>query len=144
MRCTRRVFLEVIGLGTAAGAVLAACGPGGASLPTAATTACGGGTCIDLADPTNAPLTTVGGAMFTDIGSDTVIVVRVSEASVIALSAICTHAGCLVDFNASAQRLDCNCHGSAFDETGRVIAGPARSPLRQYVATLASNTITIA
>ncbi len=82
--------------------------------------------------------------MSIDASNDTIIIVRVSDTQVIALSAICTHAGCIVDYNASAQRIDCNCHGSEFGEDGHVIRGPARQPLRVYQATLANNIITIA
>ena len=55
-----------------------------------------------------------------------------------ALSAVCTHAGCQVSFQAGASggQLVCPCHGSVFDaKTGAVIQGPAVTPLprRQVV-----------
>jgi cytochrome b6-f complex iron-sulfur subunit len=142
--CSRRNFLETIALGAAGGLVLSACLNNGANLPSATTTACGTSTCIDLTDTANAALAQTGGSMVLDSSGDTIIVVRVSDTQVIALSAVCTHAGCLVDYNASAQRLDCNCHGSEFGEDGRVLRGPASRPLRVYQASLANNLITIA
>jgi len=56
------------------------------------------------------------------------IVVRHRDGSLAAFSAICTHAGCQVEY--ASGMLLCPCHGSEFDaSTGAVIQGPAVTPL---------------
>ena len=56
------------------------------------------------------------------------IVVRHRDGSLAAFSAVCTHAGCQVEY--ASGMLVCPCHGSEFDaSTGAVIQGPAVTPL---------------
>jgi glycine/D-amino acid oxidase-like deaminating enzyme/nitrite reductase/ring-hydroxylating ferredoxin subunit len=52
-----------------------------------------------------------------------------------ALSARCTHMGCLVAFNSAEKSWDCPCHGSRFDLAGQVIEGPAVRPLEEIETT---------
>jgi glycine/D-amino acid oxidase-like deaminating enzyme/nitrite reductase/ring-hydroxylating ferredoxin subunit len=44
-------------------------------------------------------------------------------------SAVCTHVGCPVRWNALERCWDCPCHGSQFAPDGKVLNGPAISPL---------------
>src|SRR6185312_4623507 len=111
--------------------------------PSGAATTCGANLCLDLTDPTNKDLTMTGGAVAVDGDSDTILVVRVSDTEVTAVSAICTHDGCENLYTASAMTFDCPCHGSKFSLTGAVLRGPARTPLKKYTATLSGTTITV-
>ena len=41
-----------------------------------------------------------------------------------AISSVCTHLGCIA-VRTEDGKFDCPCHGSKFDQSGRVMAGPA-------------------
>jgi Rieske Fe-S protein len=56
-------------------------------------------------------------------------VYRDEDGALRALSARCTHLGCIVRFNAAEQTWDCPCHGSRFELDGTVANGPATAPL---------------
>ncbi len=56
---------------------------------------------------------------------------RAEDGSVSAVSARCTHLGCIVGFNNAERTWDCPCHGSRYDTDGRVIEGPATKQLRR-------------
>jgi cytochrome b6-f complex iron-sulfur subunit len=64
-----------------------------------------------------------------------VILSRPATNKVVGFSAVCTHQGCTV--RPASGRLDCPCHGSAFDAmTGAVLRGPAQRPLAGYDVTV--------
>jgi len=50
---------------------------------------------------------------------------------VTALNPVCTHAGCIVNFNAAEKSWDCPCHGGRFDLDGKVLTGPPRKDLQK-------------
>ena len=64
-----------------------------------------------------------------ELNGQRVAVWRRPDGSVVRLSAICTHMGCTVGWNAAERTWDCPCHGSRFKPTGQVLAGPAENPL---------------
>ena len=54
---------------------------------------------------------------------------RTADGVIHSVSARCTHAGCIVDWNLMAQAWECPCHGSMFEPDGQVLCGPASKPL---------------
>jgi glycine/D-amino acid oxidase-like deaminating enzyme/nitrite reductase/ring-hydroxylating ferredoxin subunit len=67
-----------------------------------------------------------------DLEGTRVAVYRDAHGIVEMCSAICTHMGCEVHFNAAETSWDCPCHGSRFRTDGSVIAGPAEAALAPY------------
>jgi thiosulfate dehydrogenase [quinone] large subunit len=59
------------------------------------------------------------------------VIVRLADGTFVAFDAVCTHAGCTVDWDAAARVLACPCHGATFDPANRaaVLGGPTDQPL---------------
>ncbi|VAX15094.1 Ubiquinol-cytochrome C reductase iron-sulfur subunit [hydrothermal vent metagenome] len=74
----------------------------------------------------------VGGAKFIRFLNKPTVILRPSEIQVSALSAICTHLGCVVKFKEAAGELQCPCHGGRFDANGKVLGGPPPAPLVSF------------
>ena len=67
---------------------------------------------------------------FTSSAGISAILFRSSEEKVYALSRICTHEGCSVDFDMNQNRLICPCHGANYEASdGSVISGPTTKSL---------------
>ena len=58
-------------------------------------------------------------------GLTKVAVYRDAAGAIHKCSAICTHMGCVVEWNHVEKSWDCPCHGSRFDPKGKVLMGPA-------------------
>jgi len=79
-----------------------------------------------------------------------VVVVRQGK-DVYALSAACTHLGCIVHWKDKGDpgmkmgdNLHCACHDAFFDlKTGKVMGGPAPLPLQTFPVTITSDQIVI-
>jgi cytochrome b6-f complex iron-sulfur subunit len=71
------------------------------------------------------------------------VAIRINEKTVRALSAVCTHLGCLVKWDQTKQQLVCPCHVAAFDVNGNVVGGPAPKPLQSLSVKIAQGEIII-
>jgi cytochrome b6-f complex iron-sulfur subunit len=65
------------------------------------------------------------------VNSQPVIVVRTPQ-GFRAFSAICTHLGCIVGWDAGRKQIACPCHAGFFDLNGRPVAGPPPRPLQEH------------
>ncbi len=95
---------------------------------------------LDLTSSANAALNSVGGYILNSSG---VIVIRTGASTYVALSTICTHQGCTVNYNKAGAQLVCPCHGGVYDTAGNVVSGPPPSPLTKYTITRSGNILTI-
>ncbi|MDQ3932318.1 MAG: FAD-dependent oxidoreductase [Actinomycetota bacterium] len=68
-----------------------------------------------------------GGVVLT--GGEQVAVAKDEGGRTTAVSAVCRHLGCIVQWNPAEQTWDCPCHGSRYDRDGRVLTGPATRSL---------------
>ncbi|MFM2045663.1 MAG: Gamma-glutamylputrescine oxidoreductase [Pseudomonadota bacterium] len=71
----------------------------------------------------------LGGGAVLRMGGHKVAVHRGEDGHLHRVTATCTHLGCTVHFNPLERSWDCPCHGSRFDTDGRVLSGPAVTPL---------------
>ena len=65
-----------------------------------------------------------------EVGGNTVAAYRDDQGSTTLLSPVCTHLGCRVKWNDAESTWDCPCHGSRFTPKGKVLSGPAETPLK--------------
>jgi len=67
-----------------------------------------------------------------------VYIVRVPE-GFYAVSAVCTHLGCVTQWKPEAGMIACPCHGSKFQADGTKIDGPAPRPLPHFAISLTAD-----
>lgn len=87
----------------------------------------------------------VGGGIVVDAAGTLLVVVRTGDTTAAAVSAVCTHEGCTVEYVGGGNApINCPCHGSTFNVAGAALGGPARRSLKSYTATVDADGITVA
>jgi len=76
-----------------------------------------------------------GEAAVLDLDGEKVAAFRDEQGEIHAVSAKCTHMGCILGWNPTDRTWDCPCHGSRFAMTGEVLHGPAVSALEKVKRT---------
>jgi cytochrome b6-f complex iron-sulfur subunit len=93
---------------------------------------------LDLDTPAYSSLKTAGNHVY----KGNVIIAHTSSDEYVALSKICTHQGCTIEFDGSSQ-FPCPCHGSIFSSTGAAVHGPATSAVHKYTTALTANLLKV-
>jgi glycine/D-amino acid oxidase-like deaminating enzyme/nitrite reductase/ring-hydroxylating ferredoxin subunit len=57
---------------------------------------------------------------------------RDEDGQIHTVSAVCTHLGCIVNWNSAERSWDCPCHGARFNCDGKVLHAPAIQDLESY------------
>jgi cytochrome b6-f complex iron-sulfur subunit len=128
---TRRAFLAIAG---AAGACWAAAmaypvyrylaSPSEMALSAAAVTE------VTLKDAQKLP---AGSALMFKFGPSPAMLIHHQDGRWIALSAVCSHLGCTVQYEPQMDRIHCACHGGVYNAyTGANVSGPPPRPLKLF------------
>ncbi len=66
-----------------------------------------------------------------------------TEQGFLAISAVCTHLHCIVNWNEMHKKFECPCHGAKFNEFGEVLEGPPPRPLDLYKLQIAAGNLVV-
>ena len=84
-----------------------------------------------------------GKAHFFEYRGKPAVVLQPAPGQFVALSAVCTHLGCVVTWQDQAGEFLCPCHGGRFSAEGQVLGGPPPSPLESLVVELDGDQLKI-
>lgn len=71
------------------------------------------------------------------------VVLQPSPGEFVALSVVCTHLGCIVQWQENENLFLCPCHAGRFAADGTVISGPPPEPLESFPVTLEGDQILV-
>jgi len=66
-----------------------------------------------------------------------------TEGGFLAISAICTHLNCIVNWNEMLKTFECPCHGAKFNQNGEVLEGPPPRPLNLYKLQIVAGNVVV-
>jgi Rieske Fe-S protein len=66
-----------------------------------------------------------------------------TEEGFLAISSVCPHLHCVVNWNAVIKEFECPCHGAKFNQFGEVVAGPPPRPLDLYKLQIVAGNVVI-
>jgi cytochrome b6-f complex iron-sulfur subunit len=89
---------------------------------------------VTLKDAHKLPL---GSVLMFKFGAPPAMLIHHEDGRWIALSAVCTHLGCTVQYEPQADRIHCACHGGVYNAyTGANVSGPPPKPLKLFKVTV--------
>lgn len=72
-----------------------------------------------------------------------ILVVCLERGRYLAVSAICTHLGCVVKWDGADRKILCPCHAGVFAPDGKVLSGPPSRALPAYEVLVAGNDLKV-
>jgi len=66
-----------------------------------------------------------------------------TEGGFLAMSAICPHLRCIVNWNEVLKKFECPCHGAKFNRNGEVLEGPPPRPLDLYKLQIVAGNVVV-
>ena len=85
----------------------------------------------------------VGGAKNIVFNNTPAIIFNNKDKGYVALSKVCTHLGCIVEYNSERNSLICPCHAGIFDLEGNVRSGPPPKSLTRIPVRVEGENIVI-
>lgn len=117
-------------------------GPSSAAPALSTINASASGGSVTVSVDASSPLAGVGSAALVQSALGTFLVSRTAQDAFTALTATCTHEGCIVSGFQNARYV-CPCHGSQFSTSGAVLQGPATRALQSFATSFANGVLTI-
>ena len=85
-----------------------------------------------------------GSALMFKFGSRPCLLIHHADGTWVALSAVCSHLGCTVQYQPAQNRIFCACHGGIYDpKSGANVSGPPPKPLQAFKTTLTDKGIVV-
>jgi len=76
-------------------------------------------------------------------GSRPGLLVLTADGEYRAMSAVCTHLNCTVQYRSDVREVWCACHNGFYDLNGRNVAGPPPRPLDSYVVHINGDDVVV-
>ena len=141
----RKEFLSLLGMGSAATALVNCLGcsgritlPPANEMPVLSAVSSVDFT-LDLNDPKNSVLNTDGGYLY----SNNLIVAKTLSGKYVAAARFCTHQTSVLIFDAPSGFYYCRAHGATFSESGSILYGPATVPIKAFTAERNGNSLRV-
>jgi cytochrome b6-f complex iron-sulfur subunit len=76
-------------------------------------------------------------------GDNPVLLIRLNQTDWRAFSAVCTHLGCIVQYEPDRTRIWCACHNGTYNLHGQVVSGPPPRPLQEYPVHITGDQVVV-
>lgn len=85
----------------------------------------------------------VGAAHFFQYQGRPAVILQPTPGNFVALSAVCTHLGCVVSWETDKGEFLCPCHGGRFSAEGTVLGGPPPKPLESLTVAISGDQVMV-